>query len=434
MNKICLALPTNRECADTIRLLHQEARYAAEEYNISVCLLIIDTSSEADTATNLIAVNELDTIFNVEVKHVDNKQQKQYFNTLFAALALVEQTKLLDLMLPQGVSYGACTNRAFLLAATLGCDSVHRRDSDCHYQVVNEQIIFPIHQELLSLGKTANSVNDASITKQLSTSQQSLPVAMVAASFIGEMSVDINEIKQLNPAIYSDIVSLWAEQGSSKKQQDLLVEQSFKGAENSVFTTDQARLGQVDPMLVDMCNISFFGIHQAVPLPPAKDTIGSDYFLIHLVYHAQLPSVVHNRHIENYYTPERRTDDGFIKYQRRFVKFLLSMPYFHNAYQLMSQAGTEKLLNDNNTLDNAQVCHLIESTLALNNEHCHYVFDEIIKNYQLLAGRYQQLADILSQEKEALINQAQSDMKDYYYLAKLWPQLINLAKQLTLEV
>ncbi|MGX1633651.1 DUF6271 family protein, partial [Streptomyces albidoflavus] len=39
-------------------------------------------------------------------------------------------------MLPGGLSYGACTNRAFLIAAALGCESVHRRDSDSRYQTL----------------------------------------------------------------------------------------------------------------------------------------------------------------------------------------------------------------------------------------------------------------------------------------------------------
>lgn len=62
---------------------------------------------------------------------------------------------MLDLMLPAGVSYGACTNRAFLIAAALGCDSVHRRDSDSTYQTLNGETVFPVHHELASLGKTA---------------------------------------------------------------------------------------------------------------------------------------------------------------------------------------------------------------------------------------------------------------------------------------
>lgn len=429
MNRICLALPTNRQCAETIALLHQEAEYAFSTFNIPVCLLIIDTSDEQALAANLAMVTSLETHQGVEVVHVDKHQQTQFLSTLCQAVTADESQRLLDLLLPEGVSYGACTNRAFLLAAALGCDSVHRRDSDCDYQLHQGNIVFPVHQELLALGKTAATVQDPSISNALSDAQRALPVSMVAASFIGEMSVDIEEIRQLSPSVYHNVVKLWAEQGASEQEQSQLVEQSFKGAGTQAFSEDKASLGRADPMLVDMCNISFYGVHEKAPLPPAKDTIGSDYFLIHLVYHSALPALVHNRHITNFYTPERKTDEGFIRYQRRFIKFMLSMPYLHCAYKLMAAAGADNLLTPEQQINNAQVCHIIESTLNIDNTHCHVVFDQIIKNYTRLGGRYKALTNLLTDEKDSLIQQARTDMEDYLYLSRNWIQLINLAKE-----
>jgi hypothetical protein len=438
MNNICLALPTNRDCVDTIDLLHNEANYAVKNFNVQVTFLIIDTSNQIDLIKNEQAVSLLENSNNVNVVHLNVEQQQNYFKKLFNNLTIDDKNlaanRLLELMLPSEVSYGACTNRAFLLAAALQCDSIHRRDSDCHYQTFDDETVYPIHQELLSLGKIAHSIQDESIASQLTRDQNILPVAMVAASFIGEMSVDIAEINQKSPSIYHDVVKLWSEKGASTSQQEILVNESFKGAGTSSFKGDIATLGQVDPMLVDMCNISFHGIQEAVPLPPATDTIGSDYFLIHLTYHSQLPSVVHNRHIENFYTPERKTDEGFAKYQRRFVKFLLSMPYLYHAYGQLAIAGPETLLNAENKINNIAVCKIIESSIDIDNEHCHFVFDEVIKNYQMLGGRFKQLTQLLIAEKDSLISQAKRDMEDYLYLSQHWPQLIHLSKTLTLSV
>ncbi|GAA4943542.1 hypothetical protein GCM10023238_06820 [Streptomyces heliomycini] len=50
-------------------------------------------------------------------------------------------------MLPDALSYGACTNRAFLIAAALDCRSLHRRDSDCGYQVFGGE---PVHRSTTS--------------------------------------------------------------------------------------------------------------------------------------------------------------------------------------------------------------------------------------------------------------------------------------------
>jgi hypothetical protein len=51
---------------------------------------------------------------------------------------------------------------------------------------------------------------------------------------------------------------------------------------------------------------------------------------------AGLPGLLHNRHIVNFHTAERKSDAGFLAYQLRFAKFILSMYYFHFIYQRMT--------------------------------------------------------------------------------------------------
>ncbi|WP_254406731.1 DUF6271 family protein, partial [Streptomyces sp. AC627_RSS907] len=168
---------------------------------------------------------------------------------------------------------------------------------------------------------------------------------LVGASFVGELSVDISEIRQLDEDVYRDVVGLWAPADWSAEQKRELADESFTGAGTAPFTGDHALLTLVDPMRLDMCNISFQQVHERVPLPPATNTIGSDYFLMHLVHDAALPGVLHNRHIVNFYTTERRTDAGFMAYQLRFTKFFLSMLYLNAVYAAMAEAGPA-LLDD----------------------------------------------------------------------------------------
>lgn len=434
MSTACLALPTNRECSETISLLYQEALYGADVFSHRVFLLIIDTSEGNALVSNQEAVAQLKNTDKVEVIHLTREDQAKYFSCLFATCSGFDENTLSELMLPEGLSYGACTNRAFLFAQSLGCDSLHRRDSDCTYQKLDGKTVYPIHQELLALGKVAGSLNDPSIDNYLSTDQINQPVAMVAGSFIGEMSVDIHEIKEKDYNVYFNIVSLWSEQGASITQKSELVEESFKGAGNKQFNKDMAQLGTLDPMRVDMCNISFFGVHEVIPLPPAKDTIGSDYFLHHLVKHSTLPTLVHNRHIVNFYTPDRKTDSEFYKYHRRYAKFILSMPYLHRAYRVLEDYGSEKLLVDGNLINHQKVCEAIECALGIDDSYSHEVFESLIFNYKKLGGRFSSLANKLNDEKNKLYDQSKKDMQDFLYLAKLWPKLINNAKNNNLPV
>ncbi|AYG80518.1 hypothetical protein DWB77_02653 [Streptomyces hundungensis] len=304
MRAICLTLPTNRPCAATIAALAEEAAYAADHFDVEVHLLVLDSCDEPTYAEHAAVLRQLTPRPDIVVHHLDEARQRDFLQRVIERSGAAKPDLLLDLMLPTDVSYGACTNRAFLIASALGCTSVHRRDSDSSYQRLDGEPVYPIHHELLSLGKRAvDALPDVTRTR-LDPADVYKPVAMVGASFVGELSVDIGEIRELDPEIYYEVVGLWAEAGTPAEERRELVDDSFVGAGTDPFTHDESTLGTPDIWRVDMCNIGLdHQVYERVPLPPATSTIGSDYFLLHLVRDATLPGVVHNRHIVNYYTP-----------------------------------------------------------------------------------------------------------------------------------
>jgi hypothetical protein len=331
---------------------------------------------------------------------------------------------MLDLMLPTDVSYGACTNRAFLIGSALGCQSIHRRDSDSRYQVLNGTTIFPIHHELASLRKRAGDAAHGVSETILDPAHTDKPVVLVGSSFVGELSVDIGEIHDLDPNAYYDIVSLWAPSQWSVTEKRQLVDESFKGAGTDTFTHDRSILTIVDPMHVDMCNISFYQVHENVPLPPATNTIGSDYFLMHLVHDAALPGVLHNRNIENFYTGERRTGPGFLAYQMRFVKFFLSMLYFNFLYERMAQAG-ESLLDDRHQVRASVVAEMVRESTGLERAENVRRLDVLDVSYRKLGGRYAEFAGLLASRRERLLDEARHDMEDFALLIEVWEAMMS---------
>ncbi|MQS39990.1 DUF6271 family protein, partial [Streptomyces katsurahamanus] len=92
------------------------------------------------------------------VHHFDEAEQRTFLREVIARSGVAAPERVLDLMLPSRVSYGACTNRAFLIAEALGCASVHRRDSDSRYQYLDGEPVFPFHHELMALGRRAAEV------------------------------------------------------------------------------------------------------------------------------------------------------------------------------------------------------------------------------------------------------------------------------------
>jgi hypothetical protein len=429
MRSICLTLPTNRHCPDTVTALGEEAAYAADHFDIDVHLLVLDSCPPADRAAHAAALRHLPAHPRITAHHLDEAAQRDFLTRVTARSGSAKPDLLLDLMLPDGLSYGACTNRAFLIASALGCRSVHRRDSDCTYQVLDGEKIFPIHHELASLGKPASEAAAAVSETVLAPAHAHRPVSMVGSSFIGEPSVDIAEIEQLDEGVYHDVVSLWGPVDQSDEQKRELVDESFKGAGTDPFTGDHSTLTLVDPMRVDMSNIGFHHeVYERVPLPPATDTIGSDYFLIHLVHDAALPGVLHNRNIENYYTPYRRTDAGFRAYQTRFVKFLLSMLYFNFVYERMGAAGPA-LLDEHEHVRGDTVSGFLRESTGLDRTDNIWRLDRVSTAYRKLGGRYAEFAELMDARRGRLLDEARQDTEDFALLIDAWPALVGAARE-----
>ncbi|CAL9410878.1 DUF6271 family protein [Streptomyces sp. enrichment culture] len=428
VHRICLALPTDRECSATITAVGAEAAYAVRHFDVEVRLLVLDSSDAATRAAHARTVAALPEVPHVVVHHLDESAQRDFLRGAVERAALPEPERILRLMLPDALSYGACTNRAFLIAAALGCRSVHRRDSDCAYQVFEGSPVYPVHHELASLGKRAADAFSGVSEVALDPALAHRPVSMVGASFIGELSVDIGGIRELDKEAYEEVVGLWAPGHWTDEQRRELAEESFTGAGLLPFTGDHSTLTLVDPMRVDMCNIAFAReVYERLPLPPATATIGSDYFLIHAVYDAALPGVLHNRHIENYYTGERRTRAGFLAYQTRFVKFLLSMLYFHHVYERMADAG-DALLDDDGRLDPAPFASFLAESVGLDRAENERRLDTVAEAYGRLGGKYAEFARGMTAGRERLLDEAARDTADFVAVIGAWEALVHAGR------
>ncbi|MGX6601638.1 DUF6271 family protein [Micromonosporaceae bacterium Da 78-11] len=427
MRRICLTLPTHRECSATIAALAAEAAYAVRVFPVEVAVLILDSTDESTFAQHAKTVDALPVHPGITVTHLDEAAQRDFLSRVVETAGVAEPELIAELMLPAQVSYGACTNRAFLIAAALGCESVHRRDSDVAYQIYDGAEVFPIHHELASLGRRATDAADQVSEVTLDPAYGDRQVVMVGGSFIGDMSVDIEDIRRLDPTAYQDIVGLWAAEGTSDDERRALVEESFVGAGQAPFAGDHSTLGLLDPMRLDMSNISYYRVHEEVPLPPMVETIGSDYFLIHVVPDSRLPGVLHNRHIINFHTPDRKAEPAFHAYHLRLAKFFLSMLYLHVVYQRMGEVG-EDLTDEHHRVRADRIARIVRETTQLDRAPNVRRLEVLDRSYRRLGGRYADFADRLAQDHDQLLDEASRDMAEFATLIEAWAALVQASK------
>ncbi|MER7699473.1 DUF6271 family protein [Streptomyces sp. NPDC096095] len=434
MRRVCLTLPTHRACADTIAAVGEEAAYGARRFGVDVHLLILDSSAAPVLAEHRKAVAALPPSAGVTVHHLDEDEQRAFLREAIDRSGAAPRDRLLELMLPPGISYGACTNRAFLLAQALGCTSVHRRDSDSRYQRLEGEPVFPLHQELTYLGRRAGHVRESATRSKLPPGAEDRRVAVTGGSFVGEMSVDVAEIRDLAPDTYRELVGLSIPEGYPEIWRGHLIDASFRGAGDTVFSGDRTTLAPLSPMHVDMCNIGLdHEVYSRVPLPPATDTIGSDYFLTHLVHDARLPGVQHNRHIVNFHTAERRTDAGFLAYQLRFAKFLLSKTYLNAVYARTAAAG-DALLDGEGRIRASVIAGFVRDSIGLDRAENARRLDVLDRAYRRLGDRYATVADALAERRSRLPDEARDDMADFALLMDHWEALTRASAETGLAV
>ncbi|MGW5397355.1 DUF6271 family protein [Streptomyces sp. NPDC003952] len=428
MRRVCLTLPTNRACTETLLAVAEEAAHGARTFDVEVHLLILDSSDAPALAGHRAAVAALPPVPGVVVHHLDEDEQRGFLREVTSRSGADAPERLLDLMLPSRISYGACTNRAFLLAEALGCTSVHRRDSDSRYQYLDGEPVFPLHHELTALGRPAADVSGLVTRSRLDPACAHRPVALVGGSFVGEMSVDVEEIRRLDPAVYEEVIGLSLPAGLPEIWRRNQIAQSFRGAGTASFTGDLTTLTSVSPTHVDMCNIALDReVYGRVPLSPATDTIGSDYVLTHLVHDARLPGVLHNRHIVNFHTKDRRTDAGFLAYQIRFAKFLLAGGHLQSVYAATKAAGNA-LLDADGHLRADLVAGLVRDSTRVDPTENAGRLDVLERSYRALGGRYATAADALAGRRAQLLDEAVRDMEDFALLIDSWAGLTRAAR------
>ncbi|WP_142928704.1 DUF6271 family protein [Exilibacterium tricleocarpae] len=409
-----MALPTNRACANAITDLYREAEYAVRHFPVAASVLIVDTSTDSALAANRAAVNKLPRTDGISVAHLDNNTQVSLLLQITTEPSLVRQ------LLPETCSYGAATNRLFLFANWLGCQSVHRRDSDSRYQRCDQDAVYPIAAELPHI--FCDKLESSWMLEQPPPARALEPNWIVGGSFIGPPSVDLSGLKQASRSILAKLLKLTVPDGIEIPG-DVLLRRFDSVAEPHL--VDEFTLQDHAKFRVDLCNIAFRDIQQHLPVPNITDTIGSDYFSLELLRRAGRVPVMHNRHIVNQYLDNRQAEQSQPIYQRRLVNYVLYMCLFNwlakAATSVFTDAHEIRLqpLRD-------RIGAAYDETRAQVENH----LDQMTAWHLTLPGMYREMGRTLRTRRNPILTWYKEEVKQFEALLGAWPTLMLRAREL----
>lgn len=425
MKKHIYVIPTNRLCTNSIESLLLEIPYIEEKFGIDLTVTMIDSSDYESSKRN-------SEIFNKMVKNC--KKSKAYYITTdhidficrnaLERMNIPNKSEILSLLVNKELSYGNAANRTFVVAAALNADYIHRRDSDTYLQ--NNQtgsILSPLELELKFLGKKISEVkNDVSGTCNFSPDDT---VYMVGGGYKGNWPLDYEDLVTINVESLYKLVHLGKPILSDEQNKDYVQRRYIYGSEE-VYQNDEVSYSVEN--FIDAGNFSLYKIFNYLPISPASETTGTDYFYHAILGKLHMPMIYHNRRVLHKHDPERYINQQMYSYHLRLVKSRCLVRCYTSLFKDMT-ANRNCYFEDNRFLAENLANQLIFISNKDLSEDQEYVIDSMVDIYQKTgSAKYAELANFIKENKRTVIQQTPKDVYNYGILTKIWPDLIDAIK------
>lgn len=424
-----LYIPTNRECGTAISRYLLECKYIQEYTGEETFFLLIESNDFPCANSNSLVLKRNKTDVNIIDFTLD--KQNLFLERLLSnckEITAKDKARLLSLLQPQGVCYGAGPNKAALLAAALNISVLHRRDSDtipCTFKGENK---YPSKLECDYILSNHNS--------ELYKYNGDI-VYFIGSNYLGEAPIDYEELMEISPEYVYRIKKL---ENPSRSLESIVsrVHEYFSSPNETYDGVDIVKDDITG--LSEMGNCCVAGMFLHLPEMPMKNILGCDYMQKNVLYRLNYPILYHNRKVDHAYTDERDTKQDiqqFIDYNLRDVRFKLIMR-IRNRHNAILKKKQDILISEENILNiDVYVDGFVEAIKDVPSSVLASMIDELVTVYREIGQhgneykyrKYSALADELSLSKEFLISDIYSGIDDYCYLIKHWKALIDATSQ-----
>ena len=321
-----LYVPTNRRCTDQI------ADLATEALLLDGHLALIEHGAAPWSNEHAEALARERAGRGVVALHMTAAAGSAFLTHLVAGLGLRDSDadRLLALLDPTDVAYGAGPNKAALLAAALGAHALHRRDSDVRVDEWPSGPAYPCVPEMDALGATIGHET----------------VAFVGTSTFGSPPHDRRDLLAAGEDFVVDIELLAAPDDPrdvllDDMRQYLLVDPTIR------YTEDFWELDTVGRTTMGACAMD--GVFLELPEMPLRQTLGTDYMRRNVLRYLGKPIVFHSRKLRHDYDIGRATQadlSAVVEYAERDLRHTVLWPVLTRHHRAIGRSPADFVAAD----------------------------------------------------------------------------------------
>jgi Family of unknown function (DUF6271) len=434
-----LYMPTHRLCSDSLRQLVREAEWAATEGKmtaVTVCLIEHRLAPEMSGYHGEL-LRDLRRNHSSRVLHIDQATKSLFVDRLLIGLGetSAKQARLRTLLLPEGISYGAGPNLAYLIGQSLRVELIHRRDSDVFLDPSRPNA-YPIELELLGMYASPNDLPLRVEGLSARFFEYSGLPAVVGTSTFGDTTFDRRDLFTAG----SDFLVRYQQLGRPgisheevlREATEYLVESPKEFFDTDFFILDE-------PGRIEMEACCLRDVFRVLPEMPT-DILGCDYLSKDIAWQVDWPSLYHSRKMRHVYDPERfamSDDDQLVEYYIRDLKYILmgriwsahnervrkSPSTFVSGRLLMAQAYAESFVQASEDSSN-ELTSIRKKMVS--------VFEDSASKAQGGSGRrLRRVADYLHEHGSSVEQDVHLAVSDFAFLIQHWSVLGSVARDLS---
>lgn len=431
-----LYIPTNRPCLPAIGNGMTECSLMAEATGEEYVFVLVEHVDSPHVPDHAAVLAKEAAVSGIPALHLTVDAWERILERVLhnAGFDDGDRDKARELLTRQGVTYASGPNKAFLTAAALGVDTLHRRDSDHLPDAEEGTARFPGTMEVQAIGRRVRDVAPLRSAGSLAPQELDQEILFVGSGMFGDPAHDRRELIAAGEEFGVRILGLSSPWLSHEKRL-----RDVRG----YFTSEASVRYEEDFFQVDDSGRTELGVSCLrrvfldLPEMPIPDTLGCDYFQKNLLYQLSKPVMFQSRKMRHDHDAERKqsTMAQFVDYSLRDLRYIVLWPIWSRHNENLRNAPPTFVRADG-SLDTAWYAGSFRQALAeksLEAKGTARGFAEVFRDASRQgtgdsATRLSAVADAADELGDRVVDQVATGIEEFCWLIERWHALVEAAR------